>query len=304
MKRLFVILLCVYQMQSFTLIAQKIHFTDSTNVWNHLLISYATLPTAYLYDNYYFLADTTIDSQRYRWANFDIGTGTGSFVREDTILKKVYIRQSHADTTRDTDIVLMDYNLAVGDTFVVEYYDTFNHYRYRVSSIDSTLINSIWHKVWHFSFILSGGVIAHYCDVIEGIGCTEHPVYMLYGHGVMGENLDYVYCFSTHGSSPPVSPPVSFFDNTSSCISYPALLSLKTVKSELPSRIYPNPAQSIVTVESAGKVNKIEIINIWGQKVSGFQWNAVDAAIDVSGLPSGNYFIRVNGTEVRKFIKQ
>ena len=74
--------------------------------------------------------------------------------------------------------------------------------------------------------------------------------------------------------------------------------------------IYPNPATTYLTIEFVNpivpsKVNgRITIANIFGQMV--YQQTTSNASlltIDISELPAGLYFVRVNDSEARKFLK-
>jgi hypothetical protein len=303
MKRLLFIMLCICF--SITASAQKIHFTDTTNVWSELRVLSTGGPTRFYYDVYTFNRDTTIGGIDYKWFSFETGfvSGGGTFIREDTVLRKVYIRQCHLDATPDTDVVLMDYSLNVGDTFAGSYYDTMFKFRYIVTGIDSTLINSVWHKVWHFSRDL-GGSYSYWCDVVEGIGCIQHPTHMLQTIGVIGEGSSYMYCFSNQGTSPPVSPAVSFLDNTTSCTYYSTLPVNVLLPNNKLFKLYPSPAGRSLTISASCKIALVTISNLLGQTVLSFEYNSDKVELDVTDLPTGVYLVRINGTEVRKFIKE
>ncbi len=68
--------------------------------------------------------------------------------------------------------------------------------------------------------------------------------------------------------------------------------------------IYPNPAITQIIIQSLNKsLNSISIYNFLGQAMYAQHYNALKVEIDVSALPVGVYLIRINGTEVRKFVK-
>lgn len=70
--------------------------------------------------------------------------------------------------------------------------------------------------------------------------------------------------------------------------------------------VYPNPANSNVTITSSTSIDRIEISNILGQKVyEDATVGANQTTINVSGLQNGAYFVRVYGencTMTRKLI--
>ena len=70
--------------------------------------------------------------------------------------------------------------------------------------------------------------------------------------------------------------------------------------------IYPNPATTQLTIQSTNQpINQIIISNLVGQiiTVPGFVPGSSLTLLDVSELPVGVYFIKVNGSEIRKFVK-
>ncbi|NUY79560.1 T9SS type A sorting domain-containing protein [Flavobacterium sp. MAH-1] len=70
--------------------------------------------------------------------------------------------------------------------------------------------------------------------------------------------------------------------------------------------LYPNPASSVVNIFSRnGNTSKIEVCNLFGQAIMTFK-EAESHTIDVSGLSSGTYLIKVSsdkGKETHKLIK-
>lgn len=68
--------------------------------------------------------------------------------------------------------------------------------------------------------------------------------------------------------------------------------------------IYPNPAQNELTISSTTIITHITITNLLGQTIYTKEYNEPQVRIDVGNLPSGIYLIRINDTEVRKFVKE
>jgi hypothetical protein len=293
MKKIFLIVFTVFT--SFIASAQKIHFTDTSNVWYQFFDQYNDgNPPIFTYTTYHFVNDTIIHSIDYKIFSFGA-------VREDTLSKKVYLR----DVLGDSDVLLMDYNLGIGDTFTTNY-DTLFHiyYKYVVTSIDSTLINGVWHKHWHFPAVHNPQGTSWESDIIEGIGCIQHPTYMIW-HGIGVEPIDpRVYCFSNKSMTPPVSPRVGWLDNSTSCTTYPHLNTndLRSKKSKV--TIYPNPTTTSLTITSPSPITTLSITNLLGQVVFTHHYNTDQVHIDVADLPKGLYFVRVNDREVRKFLKE
>jgi hypothetical protein len=70
--------------------------------------------------------------------------------------------------------------------------------------------------------------------------------------------------------------------------------------------VYPNPASDKLYVETESEVDEVEIYDVYGrqQPIANSQQ---PTAIDVSGLNSGVYFVRIktdSGDVVRRFIKK
>ncbi len=69
-------------------------------------------------------------------------------------------------------------------------------------------------------------------------------------------------------------------------------------------QIYPLPTHSVLTVECTDKITKIDISNLVGQRVYIQGYNSDRVDLDVSNFPPGVYFIKINETEIRRFIKE
>jgi hypothetical protein len=71
--------------------------------------------------------------------------------------------------------------------------------------------------------------------------------------------------------------------------------------------IFPNPANSHITVETTSAESQLSILNLYGQELSTSQITGPKTQFDISNLPEGVYFIRVTNNktvEMRKIIKQ
>jgi hypothetical protein len=87
-------------------------------------------------------------------------------------------------------------------------------------------------------------------------------------------------------------------------IGYWCEASVSEIKNVESINIYPNPATSSITISAPNKITTISITNVLGQNVYSKQCNSPQVEIDVAALPAGVYIVKVNGTEVRKFVKQ
>jgi hypothetical protein len=67
---------------------------------------------------------------------------------------------------------------------------------------------------------------------------------------------------------------------------------------------YPNPAYNELTISASDKINAVAIYSLIGQTVYSHEYNSDKVQIDITALPAGVYLVRINGTEIRKFVKQ
>ncbi len=68
--------------------------------------------------------------------------------------------------------------------------------------------------------------------------------------------------------------------------------------------IYPNPATTELTITSPNKITQLTITNLIGQQVYSHEYNTETVLVNVAGLPNGIYFIKINGSEVGRFVKE
>jgi len=68
--------------------------------------------------------------------------------------------------------------------------------------------------------------------------------------------------------------------------------------------IYPNPAISELNIFSSVVITNINVINVLGQMVYNDTYNNNTVQMNVESLIAGIYFLKINGHEVRKFVKE
>jgi hypothetical protein len=79
---------------------------------------------------------------------------------------------------------------------------------------------------------------------------------------------------------------------------------VQNINADLQFHLYPNPATTSLTISSTNNINSITITNLLCQTVYTHKYNSEQVQVDVSYLPNGVYFIKVNGSAVRKFVKE
>lgn len=68
--------------------------------------------------------------------------------------------------------------------------------------------------------------------------------------------------------------------------------------------MYPNPTSNTLTIQTANSITNLTIANLLGQTIFTNNYHSETIQVDVSTLPPGVYFVKINGTEVRKFVKE
>jgi len=68
--------------------------------------------------------------------------------------------------------------------------------------------------------------------------------------------------------------------------------------------IFPNPATNELAITDDYPITNVSISNLLGQTLFSKNFNTKKVHLDVSNLPTGIYIVKVNGSDVRKFIKE
>lgn len=257
MKQVFVLLLTLI---SFNVFAQKIRVTDTSNKWTE---GYSSWNYQYVQtQNWFYKGDTLIISHNY--------SNTGYLlIREDTISKRIYAidRVYKADTEEH---LLYDFSLNVGDTFLSRKnqgwgIDTFI---FTVKSIDSVIIDSVYHKIWTLKNVYYNTSQYYFIDyrVIEGIG-SEYGLMFPLMPGLF-ESSTSLICFKNKGKIITVPNPSGGNDLLSPTT---CLLSIKTQHDvNKTTTIVPNPANEYSTINFPYTIQRgqLLIINSLGQVVA------------------------------------
>ena len=246
---------------------QKIHFSDSTNVWKVKKFWYGpgVVNTSYITLSY--SGSIIIDSRKYQILG-------GEYIHEDTVANKVYIR-----TPTDTiENLLYDYNLMPGDTqknivnqspFILSNW---------ITRIDSTQINGKWYKVWYFEGNSSWPGILETYIVVEGIGSIlgfDYPINTTLQESA-GQFNEQVLCFRNSNAAYALSNPVFVvdnyapsynytFDNATSC----TLATNQITKKSSSATIIPNPINETIKIVFSYNIpsGSLVVLNDIGQVV-------------------------------------
>ena len=209
MKLLVLVILSILVTQNS--LSQKIRFTDSTNAWGVYSTYWTQAPNfSTTYYEYRYSGTTTYGGVEYHILP-DVVYGVTYLVREDTLANKVYYRllTSGQPVTNTNEYVAYDYNLVVGDTFLVR--SPQGTIPCTVVLLDSVLIQNVYHKYWQ----ISGESAVHF-SVLEGVGNLFTPT--RHFNPNVGTAIPQLYCFSHRNTNPPISSSIGILDNVNSCV--------------------------------------------------------------------------------------
>ena len=68
--------------------------------------------------------------------------------------------------------------------------------------------------------------------------------------------------------------------------------------------LYPNPASTEITIDAAQPITDVAISNTLGQTVLNQQYSSKTVSINIATLPVGVYFVKINGADTRRFVKE
>lgn len=274
--------------------AQKIDFTDSTNVWHVLSYNESTgskVRFNYATEKYFNGSDTLINNLSYRKILKDYGPFqqpyTLGYTRYDSAANKVYAWNKNTLQ----DMVLYDYGLKPGDTFYSAMHYAIKDVYYTVKTVDSTLVNGEQYKrfileITDTAFI---DIMGTYCIYSEGVGnLTGAPLDPLIGDiklSRVSELSRDMICF--HNATNPISP-------SSRCAD--TILSVDDTRFDLKANIYPQPASNWVYIDLPEyKTGKISIYSINGQALITEDFiQKKQIKIATSRLNAGMYYLKLS----------
>jgi len=256
-----------------------------------LYVAYAQSP----FDSNYYNAPTTV--MKYNGSNW-VNVGNTCFSAGSTIWNSIALDSSgtpyvaYVDMAYNNKVTVMKYNgtswIPVGSpgfsaagagntslaidgsgTLYVVYRDSANSNKATVMKYDG----SNWVTVGTAGF--SSGE-ADYTSIVIDRGGTPYVVYADLGNGSKVTVMRYGWAEG-----------------------------VKNIEAVNNLDLYPNPATSSLTITSSNPINQITITNLLGQTVYSRQFTVGSSqTVDVSGFAAGVYFVKVNGVEVRKFVKE
>lgn len=138
----------------------------------------------------------------------------------------------------DTEVIIYDFNISVGDTINGDYVD------FIVNDIDSVEYCGIYHKRYIQS--LGGGI--YDMTITEGIGYSTGLLGYFYEFDNGGENTRKLICYSERGNN--------------ECPICENLLSIDSYDFE--TIVYPIPAENYIALKSSKPISCLRIINISG----------------------------------------
>jgi hypothetical protein len=259
--------------------AQKIRFTDTTNVWKEETYDFNF--SSYTYEYRWCKGQVTYNGKVYSLID-------NVYVRDDTASKKVYAVLVNINPDDTTEHILLDYTLKLGDTFqclrkgIPTGFDTILHV---VKKIDSTYINGILYRVWTYKNVYMSYQVAqqyHSPDyvVIEGVGCMKGVIFPLIP--LEFEQYQYLRCFSNNGNEITVPSYLS----SATCA-----LSVQNLKQPQSITIIPNPANesSKIVFPYAIQLGRFVVTNAMGQVVLQKEFQNKSTHIQQTGIAKVKY---------------
>jgi hypothetical protein len=281
----------------FTSAAQIYHpFPTKNTIWTQM----SPNPSRFEHDIFHIYAlkdnDTTINGKIYhKLYNSEDTVFTekelcGGIREED---KKVYyysldsLIYPREQTIPGTEYLLYDFSLKVGDMI------TRDNYRVgaplSVSHIDSILIGTEYRKSINFDFDYG-----YEMSWIEGIGSLRGIITVTGGYLTSGGSKNNLICFRQNNEI--------LYHNTgygNNCFYKNDYNSLEVSNFDKPFILAPNPVSATCKVSFSACYYQLQIVSLFGIVVREYNVTGQTSIIvDRHGLPSGIYFIKLNGHEV------
>ena len=148
--------------------------------------------------------------------------------------------------------------------------------------------NSIRDSVWQYIHFESSGVQTYYKT---GFGLTHYYLYTIGNPSEEVEDTTIIYSL-TAGSAcgTIVTPQLSAVSDV--------------VKASGSLNVFPDPATDKLTITSTGIITRLSVTDLLGRTLMSANCSGASVEVDISMLQPGIYFVRVNGSELRKFVKE
>ncbi|MBC8266210.1 MAG: T9SS type A sorting domain-containing protein [Flavobacteriales bacterium] len=200
---------------------------------------------------------------------------------------------------------LYNFDINIGDSILYNF-NTFLPRYLQVDSVDSVLINGLYHKRIFFEredFPLCCAVEEVW---IEGVGSLHGPLFPYYPKTLEIESWDEgndLSCFEQNGLQTWSHP------NYNECF-INIVLNIKQNSSNRKTNIYPNPTKGRITIktEAVFKKTNIKITNIFGKEILNNEFNNTNTvSVNIKNQNRGIYFIHIqtpSETTILKIIKE
>jgi len=205
------------------------------------------------------------------------------FVREDITTGRLYRYYRDFLGTGESEKLICDMTLEVGDEFIVPTCHPEIEESYTVVDVsyDNGLKTIRLFNGWYHTYFR------------EGVFPTVSPLYIesgIHSNDIYESDL---LCQHKDGEQVYVSSDGCYGHKPWSV----------DEKEEEPFTINPNPTNSIVTI-SGENISKIEVLNALGQKVSEIECCEDEITIDISSQPNGIYFLNIIDKKEKKITKK
>ncbi|HEY3370416.1 MAG TPA: T9SS type A sorting domain-containing protein [Prolixibacteraceae bacterium] len=288
-------LLIILILVGFKLSAQTYHpFPTKNTIWTQM----SPNPNYFEHDIFHIYAlknnDTTINGKLYhKLYNSEDTTFTErelcGGIREEN--KKVYfyaltsLTYPREQTIPGTESLLYDFSLKVGDIITSDNFRLAGPNLF-VSNIDSILIGTEYRKSITFYNL-------PYLTWVEGIGSLIGIITMNGLYPTSGGSMNNLICFRQNNE---ILYHNSEYDDCFYKNDYNSINDNKLVKEIT---IEPNPVLATCKVSYSASYYRLEIVNLFGIVVHKYDViGQTSTIVDRQGLPSGIYFIKLNGRGV------
>lgn len=279
------------------------HFPTQNAIWKEETHDYIPMTSAQQCDHYQIelSGDTVAGSytyhklrkRGYHWAYWWCGAPASIYtpsyfdayvgaMREDTLQKKVYLLLPN----HNTDTLLYDFDLHLGDT-VQESYINYSNGTVIVTSVDSVLIGTAYHKSFGLSAPGFSGIDTNFVYLIEGVGSTFglinyfHPMFEV----PAGSSLE---CFRLNG--------VTVYPGSGYNCSLITSIEQQSITAKC-FTLAPNPfsQSTLITLDQSYQSITLEVFDIQGKRMLQQQYNNTDRIIlNRNQLSNGMYFLKLN----------